>query len=172
MYIEWHDPGEPVATRPCGEGMGVHVFPVLPYIFTNWPGCDDGHGRQKGRERGGRSSRNHSRENKHQIAYAQRPRPGAGGHGPRSRKSCAQRCRFFAADTDSTPTLTIPEPRFAAVGNVSLGSISKGGSRITQNHASSRSRQSDGNPLLSSRYALSALSDSLSRSSLAPSLSN
>ena len=27
----------------------------------------------------------------------------AGGHGPRSRKSCAQRRRFFAADTDSTP---------------------------------------------------------------------
>ena len=79
---------------------------------------------------------------------------------------------FFAADTDSTSTLTIPEPRFAAVGNVSLGSISKGGSRITQNHASSRSRQSDGNPLLSSRSALYAFSDSLSRSSLAPSLSN
>ena len=99
MYIEWHDPGEPVATRPCGEGMGVHVFPVLPYIFTNWPGCNDGHGRQKGRERGGRSSRNHSRENKHQIAYAQRP----GGHGPR--RSYAPHRRFLQRTQYPTPAI-------------------------------------------------------------------
>ena len=114
--------------------------------------------------RRGRSSRNHSRENKHQIAYAQRPRPG--GYGPLVGPTRHAAVFFFAADTDRTPLQPF-QSRASPPTATCLSAQSVKGDRASRRITR---RQGPGKATATRSFSLFPIV-CLSRSSLAPQLS-